>query len=279
MMLIGLASLAAISAAFVAQSAVALRTNDEEVQTEALIIASLELTAYQVTAAAADKRPTHGTFDFQLGGADIAVEFKSETARIDLNAAPKPLIAGLFAALGAEGRAADGYADRVIAWRTPPKENEPDGEDALYRAAGLTYSPRRSLFRHVDELWLVFGLPPGLVERALPFVTVYSGVSDINVLDAEPEVIAALPGMSSPRLNSFLAQREKFSADPQLLAGALGDKQPGATTKGSNAYRIWTGIAYGNGLRNRSEVVIVLTSGNGKQPYAVLSWRSDSDGG
>src|SRR5262249_42542521 len=158
--------------------------------------------------------------------------FLSEAARIDLNAAPKALIAGLFAVLGAQADAAEQYAERVVGWRSPPKVNVQDSEDALYRAAGLLYSPRRSAFNHVDELWLVLGLPPALVERALPFVTVYSGRQDVNVLDAPSEVIAALPGMSSARLDAFLDQRERLASDPQFAVGALGDRQAGAGTQG-----------------------------------------------
>ena len=35
-------------------------------------------------------------FSFRLGQANVAVEFRSEAARIDLNAAPKQLLVGLF---------------------------------------------------------------------------------------------------------------------------------------------------------------------------------------
>jgi general secretion pathway protein K len=275
--LLALATLASVAAAYVAQSAVALTVNDEAVQTEALVGASLELTAYQLSATAVERRPTRGAFRFRLSRAEIAVEFLSEAARVDLNNAPKALIAGLFAALGAKPEAAEQYADRVVAWRTAPPPNAPDSEDALYRAAGLRYSPRGSAFSHIDELWLVLDLPAALVERALPFVTVYSGMHDINVLDAPAEVIAALPGMSAARLNAFLDQRESLPADPQFIAGALGDNQAGATTKGSDAYRVRTRIVFDNGWRKVSEAVIVIFAGNAAQPYQVLSWRDDID--
>ena len=49
----------------------------------------------------------------QLEGKIRAVEFRSEAARVDLNAAPKPLLAGLFAGLGADHQEG----------RTPPYEN------------------------------------------------------------------------------------------------------------------------------------------------------------
>jgi general secretion pathway protein K len=45
----------------------------------------------------------------------------------------------------------------------------------MYRSAGLTYQPRQGSFPYVAELWLVLGLPPALVERAMALVTVFSG--------------------------------------------------------------------------------------------------------
>ena len=274
------ATLALIYSSYVAQSAVALRVNDDALQTEALITSGLELVAYQLSAPAEDRRPTHGSFRFRMGSADVGVQFLSEAARIDLNMASKPLIAGLFAVLGAQPQQAEYYADRVIGWRTRPKPTpqpnvQDDNEDSLYRTAGLGYYPRRAQFNHIGELWLVQGLPPGLVERARSFVTVYSGMAEINVLEAPPEVIAALPNMTPARLNAFLAQRETLTADPQLVADSLGNDQAGATTNGSAAIRVHIRIRFDNARQSGAEVVI--TPGGAEVPYQVLSWQNDID--
>jgi general secretion pathway protein K len=275
--LLALATLASVAAAYVSQSAIALRANDETVRTEALVAASLELTAYRLSSNAAIQRPTRGAFRFRQSRAEVTVEFRSEAARIDLNNAPKELIAGLFAALGAPPEAAAQYADRIVAWRSAPQQNAADSEAALYRVAGLRYPPRRAPFSHMDELWLVLNLPPALVERALPFLTIYSGMAEVNVLDAPAEVIAALPGMTAGRLNAFLGQRDNLPADPQFVAGALGDSQAGATVKGSDAYRVRTSLVLDNGWRKTSEAVIMMVADSPTVPYLVLSWRDDID--
>ena len=49
-----------------------------------------------------------------------------------------------------------------------------------------------------------------------------SGIAEIIVLDASPEAIAALPGMSPAKLDAFLSQRESLPPDPELVLGALG---------------------------------------------------------
>lgn len=64
--------------------------------------AALELTAYYLSAVKPEERPTSGQFNFWVGGSNVAVDFLSKSARIDLNSAPPPLLAGLFRVLGAD---------------------------------------------------------------------------------------------------------------------------------------------------------------------------------
>jgi general secretion pathway protein K len=273
--LLMLATLATIYSVYVGKSALALTANDAGLETELLASAGLELTAYQLLSAEQEQRPTHGQFRVRLGRANLTVTFVSEAARIDLNEAPKPLLAGLFVVLGARGPDADRYADRIVGWRTEPKAAAQNTEVSLYRAAGLSYLPRGALFAHVNELWLVQGLPPALVERALPFVTVYSGQAAVDVLDAAPEVLAALPDMTQDRLDNILNRRETMTSAPKAAADLLGSDDPAATTQSSKAFRVNVHIKHDDGRITRSEAVILL--GSDKVPYQVLSWRDVAD--
>ena len=273
-MLGALAVLASIYSVYVVNTAAGFAPYEERYRAEALATAAIELAAYQLSSAG-DKRPLHGEFNFRLGQANIAVSFRSEAERIDLNAAPKELIAGLFSVLGAERDAAQTYAGRIVAWRTKAEKGD-DSEAAAYRTAGLKYVPRGARFPHVDEVSLVLGLPPSVLERALPFVTVYSGRAQINILDAAPEVVAALPGLPPERLNAVLAARRAAPGDGQGLMTLLGPAQANATTQASQASRVSIRIAFDNGHRMSYEVVILVFD-EGSQPYSVLSWRDESD--
>jgi general secretion pathway protein K len=275
--LIALATLASVYSIYIGNSALALSVVDDGLQTEAAVSTGIELTAYRLTIPTKEPRPTRGGFVFRLGRANVAVNFSSENARIDLNTASRDMLAGFFAALGAPNENAAEYADRIIGWRTPPKRGTEASEDTLYRTAGRTYLPRGAPFAHLSELWLVHGLPPALIERAFPFVTIYSGRPEINVFDAPPEVIAALPGMSPARLNSFLDRREATPREPEALPLLLGPDQQGATAEGSDAVRVLVRVAFDNGRKTASEAVIML--GGNDAPYRVLSWRDDVDAG
>jgi general secretion pathway protein K len=269
----GLAALAMIFSVYLSNSARALAVNDTALQAQALVSAGVELTAYQLRLAGTDARPAQGSFQTRLNGAELAVSFVTEAARVDLNSAPKELIAGLLSVLGAAEDGAKEYADRIIAWRTKSTPGTAGNEDALYRAAGRRYSPRQAPFAHVNELGLVLGLPPALVERALPFVTVFSGASGVDVVTAPPEVIAALPGMTPLTLKQFLMNRAESPNDPAAIAAELGAAKASATTQKSQAYRILIRVRFANGRETVSEVVISLRSE--EDPYRVLSWQDD----
>jgi general secretion pathway protein K len=266
--LTALSVLAMVFSVYLSASARALALDDTALQAEALVSASVELSAYQLTLAADDKRPPRGSFNFRMDDADVLVTFTSEAARIDLNFSPKEMLAGLFAGLGANQAAAKYDADRIVGWRTRPEPGTND-EEALYQAAGLSYPPRQSLFTHASELALVVGLPPALVDRALPFVTVFNGTSSVDATIAAPEVLAALPDQPKDEFGGSLAQ----PAQPNDASGTADKPASAAMTAKSVCYRIETTISFRNGRRTRSEVVI--TMGDKVEPYRVLSWQDD----
>jgi general secretion pathway protein K len=271
-----LATLASIYAVYVINTATAMSVNEDRVQAEALMTAALELTTYRLTSTDADNRPSRGDFSFRLGRAAVAVEFRSEAGRIDLNSAPKELLAGLFAGLGAKYPDAEYYAQRIVAWRTAQDPDQRNEEASAYRTAGLSYGPRQGPFAHVGELALVLGLPPFLVERAQPFVTVLSGRAEVNILAAAPEVVAAVPGMTPERLYALLSQVGRGPQNAQFLQSLVGG-QSGITIEAGKTARVAVRMDLDKGRRVRGEAVILLGSEAG-EPFRVLSWRDDFDG-
>jgi general secretion pathway protein K len=256
--LVALSTLAMVFSVYLSNSARALGVTDTGILKDALVSASLELTAYQLLLTDEKSRPAQGSFRFRLDDAEVLVSFTSEAARVDLNKAPKEILANLFEVLGAGQQTAAEIADRIVGWRTPPKENAANEEEALYFAAGLTYSPRQGPFAHVNELSLVLGVPPVMVERALPYVTVFNRSKDIDVLIAPPEVIAALPGMTPAALNDFLKQRSSLPRDKDAVAAALGPAKAAATLPQAKSFRVLTTLRFTNGRHASSEAVIAL---------------------
>lgn len=273
--LAALSALVLIYLTYVTNTAVAVAGSTDRVQADALATAGIELAAYQLTALKEDARPSSGTFNARMGDARISVTFRSEAARIDLNAAPKGLLAGLIIGLGGAPSDAADYADRIMAWRAPTDRGDDDPETSSYRTAGIAYAPRHAPFPQAEELWLVRGIPPVVVERMLPFLTVFSNLAAVNIVDAAPQVLAALPGMTPLQLQDVLSQRGDPRRDPRSVLELVGGE--GVTLAASKAYRITVGIEFDSGRRATAEAIILLLE-EGDEPYRVLSWRNASDG-
>ena len=228
---------------------------DDHVQAEASIRAGVEMAVFRQLALPEKARPARGGFDMRVGRTGVAVRFRSETARIDLNAAPADLLAGLFAAVGVDSSRSETFAERIVGWRTKARASadanaagagangaggganatSPDAnstgananpagadasvagaggtedkaakEDKLYSEENMPYPPRHAPFDNALELSLLPGIPLAVVERVLPFVTVFSGRAEVDIFTADPTVLSAFPEMTPEILGAVLNAR------------------------------------------------------------------------
>jgi general secretion pathway protein K len=267
-----LATLAVIYSLYVRESAAAFLNHNERLQAQALAMSGIELAVYRLTEVPR-QRPSLGRFRFREGSAAIGVAFAAENGRIDLNFAAKELFAGLFVGLGADPQSALNFADRIVAWRTPLAAGAQDTEAPIYQSAGKPYGPRHGPFQSVDEVELVTGLPGAFVDRALPYLTVYSGQAAINVLSAPPTVIAALPGMTPDRLQLLIGARDS-GASADAIRGQIGSAASYVATLPSAANRIKVDIRFESGRRIRSQAIVLLVNKD-TEPYRMLSARDE----
>lgn len=273
-----LATLALVYSLYVSQATAAFLDHSERLQATALVYSGVELAAYRLSEKP-NQHPSMGRFTFRQGNALIGVAYSAENGRIDLNFAPKEIIAGLFTGLGADNQEALYFADRIVAWRTPLAAGAPDPDAAIYQSAGKSYRPRHGPFQSIDEVGLVVGMRSSFVTRALPYLTVYSGQAGINVLSAPPAVLAALPGMTPDRLQTLLVERDNAAAqdDPanqSQIQSQLGNVASYTSLQPSAADQVKVDIRFQSKRRIESQVVILLVDKD-TQPYRVLSWRDD----
>ena len=183
------------------------------------------------------------------------------------------MLAGLFIGSRHAGRRRLSFADRILGVADPASlPARPTAKPLIYQAAGKTYGPRHGPFQHVNELGLLVGLPPWLVERALPYLTVYSGRPEVNVLSAAPEVLAALPGLTPALLQQLLAQRG--TAPQDVLRAQAGLSANYISLQSSAANRINVDVRFASGRRIHTQAVVLVLD-NDTQPYRVLSWRDE----
>ena len=83
--------------------------------------------------------------------------------------------------------------------------------DDYYLSLASPYRPAKALLSHVDELRLVRGFSPEIVEKLRPFVTALPEFTSINVNTApRPVLAAALPGITEADLDTLMSRRESL---------------------------------------------------------------------
>ena len=346
--LAALATLASVYSSYTVNTAAASHVADDRVQAEASIRAGVEMAVFRQLALPEKARPVRGGFDMRVGRTGVAVRFRSEASRIDLNAAPADLLAGLFTAVGVDSSRAQTFAERVVGWRTKAKasadanaagagangtgananapsananpagadaslagaggtEDKAAKEDKLYSEQHMPYPPRHAPFDNALELSLLPGISLAVVERVLPFVTVFSGRPEVDVSSADPTVLAALPEMTPRILGAVLNARVSDPGDGRALLELLGPAKSHATADRSKAFRASIAVDFDNGRRVHAEVVFRLKDQGDKdqglkgqgakdqgandlgakdlggkdkseEPYDLLYWRDDFDG-
>ena len=165
-------------------------------------------------------------YDIGWQDADLRVTLRAESGKIDLNAASPQLLAGLFENLFPESDR-NALTDAVVDWRDRDDRVSENGAEAdEYAAAGRT-GPANARFGSVAELSQVLGFDGAMVEKARPFLTVFSRQPRVNLFAAKAEVLAALPDVTREMADQFVAQREADLAAGQtpdvraLLTNAL----------------------------------------------------------
>jgi general secretion pathway protein K len=270
-LLAALATLVSIWAVYMRDAAVIGSLREDELKIEAAERSAVALTALRIAGFAPGEAPPVGAFRFALRDARIDVAFVTESARVDLNGAPQAMLTKLFAALGANADEAAAIAGNVVAWR----KGTSGGADAdAYRAAGRSYAPRHAPFQDVLELSLVLGVTPGLMRRALPYLTVNNPSGQVDVRAADPLVLAALPNLDPERASSLLAARGGADFDVAAALGALGSARAYATASASGAVRVFVSVVLGDRRRAGAQIVILATPREA-QPYRIAAWSDE----
>ena len=219
------------------------------------------------------------------------VAIQDEAGRVDVNFANQPLLKRLMLNIGVEERQADLLAESIVGWREPDKSSRSGGDERALRGN----DSRPHLFSSVEELLLIPGVSREILygnvqrnkdgnatlQRGLAdFVTVYSEKAQINLNYAEPEVIAALPGVARDAAEAIVRERAEESLSSGRVAQQIASLIPGEaasliTTEPSKVYSlVATGFLKNSKLRTSIRVVVKL-DGNLKWGHSKLIWYDE----
>lgn len=247
----------------------------DRVQMTSLLSAGLEVAAGMVESA-----PTRPLVDVEgsasLASGSVSARLNDEGGRIDIGRAPVEVIAALLAHVGAPPLQAEEMARQIVARR---RVDDGDGPDA---ARGRPARPRDEIsdadppFSDVRQLAQVPGMAPQWIAALLPLTTVH-GSETVNPLTAPTAVIAALPGVTRPALETFLQMRRGLAADDRRLGQVLGPAERYLAIKPQRVARVDLTARLANGTTAAVRAVIVLLPQD-DQPYRILSWTPQPAG-
>ena len=221
----------------------------------------------------------------ELADRRISVRITNERGRIDLNAAPKSVLAALFVTLGVDKNEAGSLATAIDDWRggsasqklaAPAQDNSTqrslpglntfnmsvERQNALKQIIGTRY------FIHPVQLATVPGFTKQLVKSILPFVTLANGLPSIDPYIAPPQVLEALPEATPNQVQAFLAVRDTNTSRETAMT-MLGVNKEYLTDKAAMGWRLEITSTPRAGRARRREVVIAVTK-NSERPFHVL---------
>jgi len=179
----------------------------------------------------------------------VRLWIQDESGKININFADRGLLTRLFESQGASAREADDLADRILDRRNSVSERRGPGALA---------------FRNTDELAAI-GVPPDLLARIRPAITVYGRDGTVNMDVAPAETLLALPDMDRQSVADLIKRRN----EARMASTAAPSSSPvgGAGSTFTIVVEAHIGTA-----RVVREAAVQFT-GDRQRPYWFLSWK------
>ena len=198
-------------------------------------------------------------------GSEIRIKIVSEAGKIDINAADEHLLSAMVKAVSTDLWDQQRLLNSILDWRDEDNEQRPHGaEKKQYQEAGLSYIPSNQPFQSLDELQLVLGITPEIFNRIQPWLTIYSGQSQVNLQEATPEVAQIINNELSDGQNSSPATQTQTQT-PNTVPGAGGASGLGATSNENRTYTV--------------AVEVYLPDGGSAALETVVKFQSQDQGG
>ena len=142
----------------------------------------------------------------RYGDGTIRITIEDEAGKIDLNNAPKELIAGLlgeFASADQASAVTDAILERRV--NVAPTPRRPG---RFFAPGPANFQSLATLaFSDISELRLLPGMSTALYEQVAPYVTVYSQSPTFNRLTASRAALLAIPNIAPSEVDALIASR------------------------------------------------------------------------
>jgi general secretion pathway protein K len=246
---------------FVVNKYTVLAIDADDAELDALTLGGLEAGVFKVVTTPPTKALV-GNHRLRLANGEATVAWVAETARLNVNRAPRDWIATLIKAVASPADDPDMLADEIEKRRT-----------ALARASDGSAPPRgrSGPFAHPAELFALRGMTPDLYRRLVPLITTYQAGATIDPRLAPEALLASLPGMTEARLRTLLKLRDLNDVDGTKILDESGEARPLLSFDPSITVRFIVSASLKNGAVRTTEIVAALYPDDA-EPYRVLYW-------
>jgi general secretion pathway protein K len=188
--------------------------------------------------------------EITVPGGAVAVVITDEANKVNLNTASVDLLRAALLGVGADPDTAGDLAGAIADWRGTDGPTSSAAKEQLYRSSGLDYAPPEKPFRSLDEVALVLGMTPELMEKIRPHLTLYSAYG---------------PG--------------RASTDPVALGAVMLLRKQGgilpfeSDNSGEQVVQIIATASGGPGAPFSRRAILRLDPGAKDRPWAILEWQ------
>ncbi|HWE75571.1 MAG TPA: hypothetical protein VG328_20600 [Stellaceae bacterium] len=216
-------------------------------------------------------------YERQYAGQNLAITIADEGGKIDVNAAPIELIAGLLNEFGADrdqqALITEAIRDRraQFAAATAPISSNTGrlfGQSHIIDLAQLA-------FADVSELRLLPGMTRSLYQNLEPEITVYSQNPTLNPMTASRPTLLAIPGTGAGDADAVIASRSGGAT--QLDAATLSKFAIYARVDTLHVVGITVRAKAANGASFTRLAVVVVSPDRPLDQTRILRWEQPSD--
>ena len=208
---------------------------------------------------------------------EIRIRVVAETGKIDINTSNEIQLAALINALVPDSWEQQKLLNAILDWRDADDDTRILGaERRQYRLAGLPYGPTNTAFQNVEELQLVLGMNAQLFSAMLPFITVYSGQSEVDINNASQQLLAIIANELKKRNMDDTALQNRLDQSDEENNDAVNS---GLSASNQNqTYTITSEAAVGDESSTGVEAVVKNQSAGSDEPFQILDWKQNLRG-
>ena len=216
-------------------------------------------------------------YDRDYAGQRLAITVADEGGKIDINAAPKELIAGLLNEFGADRNQQALITQAILDRRAQfvPAAPTPSANTGRIFGQSRVINLARMAFADVSELRLLPGMTRALYARLAPEVTVYSQNPTINPMTASRQTLLAIPGTGPGDADAVMASRSGVAA--QLNTAELSKLALYARVDTLHVVTITARAGLPDGAAFTRSAVVSVSPDLPLEPARILRWEQPLD--